>query len=86
LFQQDQAVSEFIDMCDSLEKFVGGGVESPLSSQTRDRLQEYTGTRVKIPSTSLTRPSLAFSTFIEKLRKENYVMFSVDAARYANEK
>jgi hypothetical protein len=60
-------LSEFIGMCDSLEKFVGGGVESPLSSQTRDRLQEYTGTLVKIPSTSLTRPSLAFSTFIEKL-------------------
>jgi hypothetical protein len=25
-------LSEFIDMCDSLEKFVGGSVESPLSS------------------------------------------------------
>ena len=77
-------LSEFLEMSQSLEEFVGGGVESPLSSKIKDRLKRYTG--VKIPPTSLTRPSLGFIAFIAKLRKENYIMFSVDVVKYAEEK
>jgi hypothetical protein len=69
-----------------LKKFVGGGVESRLSSCIRAGLQECTDTWVVIPSTSLTRPFPGFIALIEKLQKENYVMSSVDAAKYAEEK
>jgi hypothetical protein len=68
-------LSKFIDMCDILEKFSAGGAE-PLSSYILDRLQKYTGVPI-LPSSPL-----HFIVFIERLRKENYVMFSEDVAKY----
>ena len=74
-------LSEFIDMCNSLEKFVLRDDE--LSREIFDRLQKYTG--VTIPRTPLTRCTRQFTTFIEKLRKENFIMFSIDVVNQAAE-
>jgi hypothetical protein len=75
-------LSEFIHMCDSLEKFVLGNGE--LSRGISDRLQKYTGVTILLKSSM--RCTGLFTTLIVKLQKENYIMFSIDMVSQTQEK